>query len=96
MIIYVNSVAVITRTSTAAGTYNVYVGDTINVELEVLTSCGLSTYSNVQVNGNIITDADCALNAGVSITTGTYTVVSGDVGSTLVLDSQASCDGGCL
>jgi hypothetical protein len=97
MIIYVNSVAVETRTSTAAGTRNVYVGDTIYVELEIFTACGSpDTYANVYTAGNIINDAACANGTPTALTTGTYTVVSGDIGSTLVLDTYAACDGGCL
>ena len=96
MDLYINGFAVESRSSTSSGNITVYVGDTIYVDLQIVTSCGVDTYSNVQVNGNIITDADCALNAGVSITTSTYTVVSGDIGSTLTLNSIASCDGGCL
>jgi hypothetical protein len=97
MKLYVNLVAVETHTSTAAGTYLVYPGDTISLEVEILTPCGApDTYANVEVNGNIITDIACANNAGVSLTTGTYTVVSGDIGSTLITNAFASCDGGCL
>jgi hypothetical protein len=97
MIIYVNGSAVETRTSTAAGTRNVYVGDTIYVELEIFTACGSpDTYANVYTAGNIINDSACANGTPTALTTGTYTVVSGDIGSTLVLDTYAACDGGCL
>jgi hypothetical protein len=97
MDLYVNGSAVETHTSTASGTYLVYPGDTIYVELQIVTPCGSpDTYANIQVNGNILTADDCANNAGVSLTTSTYTVVSGDIGSTLTLDTFASCDGGCL
>jgi hypothetical protein len=97
MVLYVNGTAIETRTDTSSGTYNVGVGDTIYVELQIVTACGPGdTYANIEVNGNILTDADCANNAGVSLTTSTYTVVSGDIGSTLTLNTFASCDGGCL
>jgi hypothetical protein len=97
MIIYVNGSAVETRTSTAAGTRNVYVGDTIYVEMEIFTACGSpDTYANVYTAGNIINDSACANGTPTALTTGTYTVVSGDVGSYLVLDTYAACDGGCL
>jgi hypothetical protein len=97
MDLYINGFAVESRSSTANGTETVYVGDTIYVELQIVTSCGPGdTYANIEVNGNILTDQDCANNAGVSLTTGTYTVVSGDIGSTLTLNTFASCDGGCL
>jgi hypothetical protein len=97
MIIYVNGSPVETRSSTAAGTETVYVGDTIYVELEIFSACGSpDTYANVYTLGNIINDSACANGTPVSLTTGTYTVVSGDIGSTLVLDTYAACDGGCL
>jgi hypothetical protein len=97
MIIYVNSVAVETATSTAAGTRSVYPGDTIYVELEIFTTCGSpNTYANVYTSGNIINDAACANGTPTALTTGTYTVVSGDIGSYLVLDTYAQCDSGCL
>lgn len=97
MILYRNGSPIETRTSTSSGTYNLSVGDTIYVELQILTSCGApNTYANVYTTGNIIVEADCANNAGVALTTSTYTVVSGDIGSTLTLNTFASCDSGCL
>jgi hypothetical protein len=97
MILYVNGSPIETHISTAAGTETVYVGDTISVELQIFTTCGApNTYANVYTLGNIINDAACANGTPVSLTTGTYTVVSGDVGSTLVLDTYAQCDSGCV
>jgi hypothetical protein len=97
MDLYVNGFAVESRSSTSSGTRTVYVGDTIYVDLQIVTPCAPSdTYANVYTTGNIINDANCANNAGVSLTTGTYTVVSGDIGSTLTLNTFAQCDGGCL
>ena len=97
MDLYVNGFAVESRSSTSSGTRTVNVGDTIYVELQIVTACAPSdTYANIEVNGNILTDNDCANNAGVSLTTGTYTVVSGDIGSTLTVNTFASCDGACL
>jgi hypothetical protein len=97
MDLYINGFAVESRSSTSSGTETVYVGDTIYVDLQIVTACAPSdTYANVYVNGNILTDAACANNAGVSLITGTYTVVSGDIGSTLTLNTFASCDGGCI
>jgi hypothetical protein len=97
MDLYVNGFAVESRSSTSSGTRTVNVGDTIYVELQIVTACAPSdTYANVYTTGNILNDANCANNAGVSLTTGTYTVVSGDIGSTLTLNTFAACDGGCL
>lgn len=96
MVLYVNGSPIETRTSTANGTYTVYVGDTIYVVMDIFTPCGSpDTYANVYTSG-IIVDANCANNSAVSLTTGTYTVVSGDIGTTLNLDTFASCDGGCI
>jgi hypothetical protein len=97
MDLYINGFAVESRSSTASGTETVYPGDTIYVELQIVTPCGSTdTYATIDVNGNILTDIDCAHKAGVSLTTSTYTVLSGDIGSTLTLNTFASCDGGCL
>jgi hypothetical protein len=97
MDLYINGFAVESRSSTASGTETVYVGDTIYVELQIVTPCGApDDWANVYTLGNILNDANCAENAGVSLTTSTYTVVSGDIGSTLTLNTYASCDGGCI
>ena len=97
MDLYVNGFAVESRSSTSSGTRTVNVGDTIYVELQIVTACAPSdTYANVYTTGNILNDSNCANNAGVSLTTGTYTVVSGDIGSTLTLNTFAQCDSGCL
>ena len=97
MDLYINGFAVESRSSTSSGTRSVNVGDTIYVDLQIVTACSApDTYANIQVNGNILTADDCANNAGVSLTTSTYTVVSGDIGSTLTVSTFASCDGGCL
>jgi hypothetical protein len=77
------------------GTYTVYVGDTINVELNQNQCTGGDTYANVFTSG-ILVDADCVNNGIASLVTANYTVVSGDIGNTLSLDTFASCDAGCL
>jgi hypothetical protein len=94
MYLYVNGLIVETRSITSSGTYTVYVGDTINVEV-TCDECG-GNYSNAYCVG-IIADADCSAPGGIAnIFTSTYTVVSGDVGTTLDLDSFAACDSGCI
>ena len=96
MYLYVNGSVIETRTSTSSGTYTVYVGDTINVELSI-NQCtgGGSTYSNVYTSG-IINEANCTNNGTANLFTAVYTVVSGDIGNTLTLDTFASCDGACI
>jgi hypothetical protein len=95
MDLFVNASVIESRTNTSSGTYTVYVGDTINVQV-TCDICGEpDNYSNAYCTG-IITDADCGVSAPASIFTANYTVVSGDIGTTLNLDSFAGCDGGCL
>jgi len=95
MDLYVNGSIVESRSITSSGTYTVYVGDTINVQVTA-DDCGSpNNYSNAYCTG-IITDADCNPSGTASIFTSVYTVVSGDIGDTLNLDCFAACDGGCL
>lgn len=100
MRIYVNSTVVETRTNTSSGTYTGLVaGDTIYVELELLSSCSApDNKGNVYTSSNRLTlvDASCFTSSTGTLTTPTYTVVSGDVGATITLNTFASCDGGCL
>jgi hypothetical protein len=95
MYLYVNGSIVETRSNTSSGTYTVYVGDTINVEVSC-DECG-GNYSNAYCTG-IISDADCAPPpTGIaSFFSSVYTVVSGDIGTTLNLNTFASCEGACL
>ena len=100
MRIYVNSVAVETRTTTSSGTYTGLVaGDTIYVEIELLGACsGLDDAGNVysQSNRGTLVYADCFVASTGTYTSPTYTVVAGDAGTTITLDTYASCDSGCL
>lgn len=96
MDLYVNGSIVESRSTTASGTRTVSLGDTINVEV-TCNQCtgGGGTYANVYCTG-IITDADCANNAVANIFTSVYTVVSGDLGTTLTLNTFAVCDSACI
>jgi hypothetical protein len=94
MDLYVNGSIVETRSINSSGTYTVYVGDTINVEVSCFDECG-GNYSNAYCTG-IINDADCQLAGTANIFTSVYTVVSGDVGNTLTLNNFAACDVGCI
>ena len=93
--LFVNGLIVETRTNTSNGTYTVYVGDTISVGVICQSCPEPDNYANAYCTG-IIMDADCNPSGLASIMTSVYTVVSGDIGNTLSLDTFASCDGGCL
>lgn len=99
MRIYVNGSVVETRTNTSSGTYTLYIGNTIYVEIELLSSCSApDNKGNVYTSGNRLTlvDGDCFTSSTGTLTTPTYTVIAGDVGTTITLDTFASCDSACL
>ena len=99
MRIYVNGSVVETRTNTSSGTYAVNVGNTIYVEIELLGACsGLDNKGNVYTTSNrgTLVDNDCFTSSTGTLTTATYTVVSGDIGNTISLDTFASCEVACL
>ena len=94
MYIYVNGSIVETRSSTSSGNYTVYVGDQIYVDIGASGCSGGSSKANAYTSG-IISDASCATGT-TALSSYPYTVVSGDIGTVLHLDSFASCDGGCI
>ena len=100
MRIYVNGSVVETRTNTSSGNYTSLVaGDTIYVELELLSSCSApDNKGNVYTNSNKLTlvDADCFTSSTGTLTTPTYTVVAGDMGTTITLSTFANCDTACI
>ena len=100
MRIYVNSVAVETRTNTSSGTWTgLETGDEIYVEVELLGACsGFDDAGNVYSTSNrgTLTDAACFVASTGTYTSPTYTVVAGDLGATITLDTFASCDSACL
>ena len=95
MDLYINGFAVESRSSTASGTRTVYVGDTINVEVNCQQCGEPDNYANVEATG-IVSDQDCNSGGIANIFTSVYTVASGDIGLTLNLDTFAACAGGCL
>ena len=100
MRIYVNSSVVETRTNTSSGTWTgLETGDEIYVEVELLGACsGNDDAGNVYSNSNrgTLSGADCFVASTGTYTSPTYTVVAGDLGATITLDTFASCDGACL
>jgi hypothetical protein len=95
MDLYVNGTIVETRMNTSNGTYTVYVGDTIAMDLNMNQCTGGDTYSNVYTSG-IISDAACTNNGTAALFTNTYTVVNGDIGTTIYFNGFASCEAACL
>jgi hypothetical protein len=94
MRLYVNSTEIENRTYDATGTWPVYVGDVIRVEIDTTGCSGANNYANSYCTG-IIGDADCAVGSAYLVST-TYTVVSGDIGNILSLATTARCDNGCV
>ena len=96
MDLYVNGSIVESRSTTSSGTRTVYTGDTINVQV-TCDQCtgGGGTYANAYCTG-VNTDADCSSTGAASIFTSVYTVVSGDLGTTLNLNTFAVCDTACV
>jgi hypothetical protein len=95
MELFVNGNTIETRYNTSNGTYNVYAGDVINVQV-ICNQCGEpDNYANAYCTG-IIDDADCNASGIASILTTNYTVQIADLGTTLNLNTFAACDGGCL
>lgn len=96
MDLYVNGSIVESRTATSSGTRTVYSGDTINVQV-TCDQCtgGGGTYANAYSTG-INVASDCSSTGGASIFTSVYTVVSGDLGTTLNLNTFAVCDTACI
>jgi len=99
MRIYVNSSVVETRTNTSSGTWTGLVaGDTIYVAIELLGACsGFDDAGNVYSNSNrgVLADAACFTATTGTYTSPTYTVVVGDIGTTITLNTFANCDSGC-
>jgi hypothetical protein len=94
MEIYVNGTIVENRYANSYGVWPVYLGDTIRIKI---TTPGCSTpnsKANSYVTG-LFNDAACDDNV-VELTTTLYTVVSGDLGTTLSVTSTSRCDVGCV
>ena len=99
MDIYINGVSTILSTTTDSGVYDVYVGDTIYVIMDILSACGSpNTYGNIYSTSNkvVLEGVDCLQSSTVSFTTGTYTVVTGDIGLTITSNGFASCNVACF
>ena len=91
----VNGNLVESRSATSSGNYTVNVGDTIYVVISCNGCGGGSAVANPSCTG-IIVDDGCTGSSSATLTSTTYTVVSGDIGNTLSLDCFATCAGACL
>ena len=96
--IIVNGNTVAEEFVTAMGTYNVFVGDTINIVVVCNDCFSPNDYSNAYSISNkaILSDAACTQNGTASIFTSAYTVVSGDVGQQVNVSGYAQCSSGCI
>jgi hypothetical protein len=98
MELFVNGNTIENRYSTSAGTYTVYEGDTINVQVTCDT-CGspnVCSTAESQSNKSILVASDTQNNSIASIFTSVYTVVSGDIGNNINLSTFAICNSSCL
>jgi len=96
MILYINGLAVETRTATDSGIYAVTEGDTINIQL----TCNQCTidydiFANAYCTG-LSTASNCSSTGPAFLFVFVYTVLSGDIGTTLYLDTFARCDSICV
>ena len=99
MYIYINSQIEISSSTTSSGTYTIYEGDTIYVEIELNAACsGNDNEGNLytQSNRGTLVYGACFTSTTGTYTSPTYTVVGGDLGSTITLDAYAQCYSICL
>jgi hypothetical protein len=98
MDLYVNASIIESRVNTSSGTYAVYEGDTINVQVTCNT-CGspdVCSTAESQSNKSILDGSDTVNNGPASIFTSVYTVVGGDIGNNINLSMFAICNSTCL
>lgn len=97
MDIYVNGINVESRNATSNGTYTVYEGDEIYVDIYT-DGCinAPNTTANAYVTGDIVGSTCGSGMTGMSTDSNPYIVSSGDVGTTLIMDCFSSCDTACV
>lgn len=94
MNLYVNEVAVVTRTVSDLGTYAVIVGDQIRVTVAAQ-GCASPNFKAIGVSAGLIAGDACS-DGSVMYSSETYIVTSGDLGTSLLLDTFSQCEGLCL
>jgi hypothetical protein len=95
MTIYVNGIVIETRSTDSNDTWPLSLGDVINVEVSTGACSGGNNIANAYTIGDLNNDSACG-NGSTSLTTTGYTVVSGDIGTTLILNVYSTCDAGCV
>jgi hypothetical protein len=97
MDIYINGVNVESRNATSSGTETgLVVGDEIYFVMDATGCSGFNDTANVYSFGIISDTGNCPNSGTTSLTSTTYTIASGDIGTTLTLDLYANCDSGCV
>jgi hypothetical protein len=94
MYIYVNGGIIENRSYNSSGNFNVNVGDVIYVDLGASGCSGFNNIANVYTGG-IIIDANSG-NGSTTLSSYSYTVLSGDIGNVLTLNCYATCDNGSV
>jgi hypothetical protein len=98
MELFINGNTIENRFITSNGTYAVYEGDTINVQVVCDGCIAPNNCANAYTLSNkpILVDADCNCEGFASILTSVYTVVSGDIGNQINITARAECSSGCV
>lgn len=94
MDLYINSVLTENVNFNSSGTILLNVGDTINVEISTSGCSGGTDKASAYCTG-IINESSCA-DGVTSLVSSVYTVISGDLGTVLVLDTNSLCDTVCI
>jgi hypothetical protein len=97
MEIYVNGSSVESRSSDSAGTYVLSVGDDVYFSIYTSGCSGgnpdANSYTLASSPYLVLSDASCSPGSS-SLTTGAYTVQSGD--GSLTVNAYSACDSGCV
>jgi hypothetical protein len=97
MVLYINGSVVENRYSESSGTFNVSEGDTINCEVITNGCLPPNGTANSYTLCNRPTLVDATSGTGnCSLFGNTYTVVSGDLGTTITLSMYSACDSGSV
>jgi hypothetical protein len=93
--IYVNGIAIETRSTDSNGTWPLYLNDVVNVVLTTGGCGGANNIANAYTEGDFYNDATCGTSS-CSLATFGYTIGSGDIGRTMLLTAFSTCDSACV